>query len=249
MNWQTPKTNWTPVDGVRDTDINRIEGNIDYLYNQHARNAITLYVSPAPTGSNTTGDGTSAKPYATIQHALNVLPRSSNGQTVTIRIAAGTYNEDVVIADFNGYLNITGSYEAAVTISSLTVRASVCNISAISLRVNTGITVTYNATLLSGSKITIPGGTTGLTVSRGSTCVITAALSIYGVTTAGVSATNASRVYLLSFVISDAAIALESQQGSVISYGNTNMTVTTAAFVTRTGGRIYSGAQSNVPAV
>lgn len=31
MAWQTPKTDWTPADGVADTDINRIEGNIEEL--------------------------------------------------------------------------------------------------------------------------------------------------------------------------------------------------------------------------
>jgi hypothetical protein len=29
--WQTPKTNWTPTDGLLDTDMNRIEGNEQYL--------------------------------------------------------------------------------------------------------------------------------------------------------------------------------------------------------------------------
>lgn len=28
MSWITPKTDWTPVDGIADTDLNRIEGNI-----------------------------------------------------------------------------------------------------------------------------------------------------------------------------------------------------------------------------
>jgi hypothetical protein len=32
MAYQTPKTNWTPVDGVQDLDLNRIEGNIDDLH-------------------------------------------------------------------------------------------------------------------------------------------------------------------------------------------------------------------------
>lgn len=32
MAWVTPKTNWTGVDGVRDTDLNRIEGNSQHLY-------------------------------------------------------------------------------------------------------------------------------------------------------------------------------------------------------------------------
>jgi len=33
MAWQTPKTDWTPPDGVTDADLNRIEGNIQELQN------------------------------------------------------------------------------------------------------------------------------------------------------------------------------------------------------------------------
>lgn len=32
MAWQTPKTDWTMADGVRDADLNRIEGNTLHLY-------------------------------------------------------------------------------------------------------------------------------------------------------------------------------------------------------------------------
>lgn len=36
MAWQTPKTNWSSADGVRDTDMNRIEGNALELKNTKA---------------------------------------------------------------------------------------------------------------------------------------------------------------------------------------------------------------------
>lgn len=32
MAWVTPKTNWTGADGVRDSDLNRMEGNTQHLY-------------------------------------------------------------------------------------------------------------------------------------------------------------------------------------------------------------------------
>lgn len=245
MAWQIPKTDWIASDGVRDDDFNRIEGNIEHLYNMTARNALTIYVSP--TGSDSTGAGTSSAPYATIQHAISMLPKNTNGQTVTINVAAGTYNEDVILADFNGYISITGAYDASVTIKSLTVRACACFISSIHLRVTAGVTVTYGATLMSNSKITISGGLDGVSVNRGSTCIINAALNVSGITGVAVAATNASNVYVLSFTVSGAAVLLEAQQGSIISYGSTNHTVTAVAFITRTGGRIYSGAQSQLP--
>ena len=61
MAWQTPKTDWAAADGVRDSDFNRIESNILELYNTSAARANkTIYV--ATTGSDATGDGSSAAP-------------------------------------------------------------------------------------------------------------------------------------------------------------------------------------------
>ena len=56
---------------------------------------LTIYVST--TGSDTTGDGSSGKPFRTIQHAIDSIPPVLNGNGVSIIVAAGTYDEDVVI--------------------------------------------------------------------------------------------------------------------------------------------------------
>lgn len=42
-------------------------------------------------GSDTTGDGTEAKPFATIQKAVDSLPKNLNGHRNIIHVAAGTY--------------------------------------------------------------------------------------------------------------------------------------------------------------
>ena len=58
-------------------------------------------------GSDSTGDGTSAKPFKTIQRALSVIPKDLNGYTATILIADGTYDEIVTISGFySGTLDI-----------------------------------------------------------------------------------------------------------------------------------------------
>jgi hypothetical protein len=61
---------------------------------------VTVYVSTS--GSNTTGDGTSTKPYATINRALQDLPKYLGGYTATINVAAGTYLDPVTISGFSG---------------------------------------------------------------------------------------------------------------------------------------------------
>lgn len=61
--------------------------------------AIDLYVS-ASNGSDQTGDGTEARPFATIQTAVNQIPLIVV-QGVTIWIDDGVYLEDVVIRNIN----------------------------------------------------------------------------------------------------------------------------------------------------
>ena len=128
MAWQTPKTNWFAADGVRDTDMNRIEGNILHLYTTDAvRSALVVYVST--TGNDTTGAGTPAAPYKTITKALSVIPKNLNGMSVSINIAAGTYEESVDISHFyGGTISLTGTSNAAVTILNLTVLNCVCTV-------------------------------------------------------------------------------------------------------------------------
>lgn len=58
--------------------------------------AETYYVAPPPTGSNTLGDGSAGSPYATIQYAYDMTTDQEN----TIFVAAGTYNECLVLSGF-----------------------------------------------------------------------------------------------------------------------------------------------------
>lgn len=60
---------------------------------------INIYVST--TGSDTTGDGTSIKPFRTIQYAIDTIPKDLCGHTVRIYVANGTYSEVVNIIGFN----------------------------------------------------------------------------------------------------------------------------------------------------
>lgn len=50
---------------------------------------LELYVSNS--GSDITGDGTETNPYATIQQALDTIPKNLNGNNIRVMVAAGTY--------------------------------------------------------------------------------------------------------------------------------------------------------------
>lgn len=64
---------------------------------------VTIYV--ATTGSDTAGNGSSTKPYQTIQYAINTLPKDLGSSVAAIYIADGTYDEGIVCSGFhNGIL-------------------------------------------------------------------------------------------------------------------------------------------------
>ncbi|WP_313346717.1 hypothetical protein [Lacrimispora sp.] len=92
---------------------------------------LVLYVSPA--GSDIIGNGSSSKPFATIQHAISILPKDLGGHACTINIADGSYSERLVINGFyGGRIKLVGSKPNEVS--------SVCNIP--------DITITDNSTLV-----------------------------------------------------------------------------------------------------
>lgn len=67
----------------------------------HLTSDANIYVST--TGSDTTGDGTSAKPYKTIQYALSTIPKDLGGYAATINVASGLYLESTIVIDaFHG---------------------------------------------------------------------------------------------------------------------------------------------------
>lgn len=73
---------------------------------------ITYYVDTA--GNDTTGDGSQAKPFKTINKALSMLPQIIN-HDVTINILSGTYNEPILVAGFSGKgsINVNGASNAS----------------------------------------------------------------------------------------------------------------------------------------
>lgn len=194
MAWQTPKTNWGAADGVRDTDMNRIEENILELYNtESAKAARTIYVSPS--GNDTTGTGASSAPYRTITKALSTLPKNLNGQQTLINLAAGSYPETVNIRDFfGGTLTINGNAGAVVNINGLDIRNCSVLLSAIALVVGTGgIYIGGPAVVYAASgSITVNGAAEGVTLRYGAILEVTTTLTINNTTSRGLQVQYAS---------------------------------------------------------
>lgn len=244
MAWQTPKTNWLSADGVRDTDMNRIEGNALHLYNEAmVRAELTIYVST--TGNDNTGDGTASRPYATVTKALNSIPKNLNGNVVEINIGAGTYSENAVIRGFNGVLQLYAS--GVVTIQSVVVEG--CRIYQYGTQVSFpgGLTVDHGASWVGQSTLYSSGASlSGVIVKNGSTFVQYNTVTISNKTSAAVDVSSGGRLYASTIAGSGNSIGMRADSGGTLCYGSASIAATTQRF-TNTGGRIYSGAQTSVP--
>lgn len=138
--------------------------------------ALTLYVSP--TGSDTTGDGSSAKPYATISKALSIIPKNLGAYGATIRVAAGTYTDSPIISNFTGYQvqlqldgNVTLNGRVTVSNNSCTVRITcgsytlIINTSTNNIAFNIAYTPCFIVTG-SGLSINHSGGNNGIYITN-----------------------------------------------------------------------------------
>jgi hypothetical protein len=56
MGWLEPETDWNTNDGIMNTDLNRIEGNIEYLYNRGASVGILSAEFTGTISSSSQGD-------------------------------------------------------------------------------------------------------------------------------------------------------------------------------------------------
>lgn len=239
MAWQTPKTNWTGVDGVRDTDFNRIEGNILELYNTYkVHNDITLYVN-ASTGNDTGGTGTDASPFKTISAALATLPSNLGSKTVGLNIAAGTYEDDVVLRGFNGVLKL---YSAGV-VNIRSMRVEGCCVYQYGSQTNfkRGIALDYGASYTGQSIMYVSeANSIGISVRNGSRFVLYNTATISNTTSAAIEASGSSMIYISIVAGNSNTVGIRSDTGSVVGYGTINMTATTQR-ISNTGGRIYTG--------
>lgn len=216
---------------------------------------VTLYV--ATTGSDSTGDGTSGKPFLTIAKALSVLPKNLNGKTATITVAAGTYNEARVdVTSFSGgELVITGTSSSAKPSITNGIYVNKCN-AAVTLK---WLTLTSSS---SGSQ-----GAAFVNCQQANidTCAVTSATTqqnhgilIDSLSTAyivGTHVTNcnyavlsrAARVFIQSISGGGNRIGFYSTNGGDIRIRESTVASTGALYFTEYGGRIYMGGQVSAP--
>ena len=119
----------------------------------------TWYV--ATTGSDTTGDGSSGNPWATIQHAVD---DGGVADGDTIRVAAGIYNENVTIGKS---LTLRGANAGVSAGSNPGSRGAESVVSGqITIQVNNVVVDGFQINSAGSSGIYVNGGTSGHTFSN-----------------------------------------------------------------------------------
>ena len=205
-----------------------------------------IYVSTI--GSDTTGTGSQATPYATIRKALSTLPRNLNGYTAVIHIAAGTYSETVNITGYgNGVLKFSGIAGEVVSLSGMTIsNVQFMEIENISIDMPNGFLYVVGSNLRVFSPMSMSGGQYGLHATFFASVAFMETVTVSNTSSAAILATSCATVYVQSLQGINNAVSVHSLRGSMCSVGTNGNTATTQ-YQTGTGGRIYSGAQTNIP--
>ena len=249
--WQTPRTTWSGEDGVTSSDFNRIEGNLQYLFDTKADQAtdvVSYYVSNSGSDAN---DGlTSSTAFATIQKALDMIPKSLGGASVVIRVASGLY-AGFTLADFSGGI-ITLDFGTADVIVNTNTLISNCHAVQISgsgsFQVRAQWRIINTTCFMCSPDVTITRTSTNALEVIQSRAIFPSSLTISGGTSyRALLADNASLVFVESLLImSGTGTGIMSDRGSTVAYSSSNNNASVNIGSAR-GGRVYTGSQGLNP--
>lgn len=255
----TPVANMTNTYDMERADVPLIEGTpVDKaLFDNKAytlSESVTVYVSK--TGSDVNGNGTNVAPYATIQKAIDSIPKCLGGFIATVDIADGTYSERVRVEGFyGGRLNI-GVSGRAVTVQGISVftsemvRLNISNLTSASGDTDTPLYVGQGSNVAVVGVMTINGRNTalyGVAVEQNSSLVATVNLTVNNTTTSAILANSGGSIACGRVLGSgNAGAGLRAETGGTIAYNTSGMTAATN-YVAVTGGRVYGGSQTSVP--
>ena len=231
-----------------------IDGNssaIGQLQNERLTQNLEVYISPS--GSDTTGDGTQLNPYKTIQKGVDSIPFNSNKKVAFLKIAGGTYTEDVLIntifsgamvLDLLGNVIINGSVQI-YTIPYISIQNNNLTLNSVG---KNALYANNNCFLNIAVPLTINGCMDGIFVENGAKVKTNTTATTVKINNAMVNAIHVRNSSSITF------------QGNVGGTGNTNGFVADGATIfintenissttkiTKTfGGQIWTGAGVNL---
>lgn len=240
---------------VEGTPINKLlfDSKADAL-----KENVTVYVSIS--GDDIGGDGSVDAPFATIQTAIDALPKNLNGFNALIDIEAGTYEERVSIVGFTGGKLTVGVAGRSTVIRGLNiynskiVELNISNVTWASGFSGTLVYCGYGSEVFQAAGMTVrcEGSTeVGLGVTFGSSYVATQGIitTVLNCARTAILATMGSRITLSTVTGSgNTAVGLLAERGALLSYESANL-LSTSGNVSRIGGRILSGSDSSTDLV
>lgn len=250
-----PKNPAIPVDGtLSETSKNPVENRIITKALKEKANVLTVnrIVYVAQGGSDTEGDGTMAKPYASISHALKNVPIINGNYEYTIRVEAGTYggftakNVSATI-ELEGEVTIvsTGTYSIEIDDSNIKINGNDNTInltgaaSSALLYIHNGGRLNLYKTVM---KLRGSGEGTGIyIVSDGGFSHTSGRISFDNLYNAIHVGTNS--VFYSDDMYGNVTNGIIATAGGRVAYGSSTITATTPV-QTSAGGRVYTGGQT-----
>ena len=212
--------------------------------------SVTVYVSKS--GSDTSGDGSSAAPFLTVQKAIDSLPKILGSFHAQIDIAAGTYDERAVIDGFVGGRFTLGVAGRSVTLRGVTimsssdVRLAISNLTYASGHTGTKLYMAYGSRALIISNLTINVGSQqdyGIALEHGSTLVAANNIAVT-VSNCGRAAVMATLGSLAAFNTiagtGNTNFGLAATYGGTVTYASKTITGSSGDY-SNSGGRILTG--------
>lgn len=215
----------------------------------------TIYV--ATTGSDTAGDGSSGNPYKTIQKGHNAILKNLNGFTGTVSVAAGTYNESVLVSGYyggnlvlafngsvtvNGQIKYVGNKAYITSTGDVTIAASIAGEGALDIadsnvRYFQNVTISNTGTTCAGIRCT---SMASVIVGNDTTNVV---INLTGTGNKAVEGSSAARVSVGN--VSGNAINGFTAHAGDIKVAASTITATTKVVKTQ-GGMVLTGAGVNL---
>lgn len=250
--WQTPKTDWSQEDGVLDQDLNRMEGNIQFLYENRAlqaKNVIKYFVSAS--GSDTNDGLTSSTPFKTIQKAIDMLPKDLSGYSAAIDLT-DDYHAGFTASGFHGgSLTFTGASNASVGFTSdinIVDCSSVgfSNLSYVSLQGMLRVSKTH--CFISNISFTVNNtGGHAVVIQQSNAVFVDSLQATSAASSTALFAEYNSNVFIESFLaMPGSGTGIQSTRGAKVAYSNSSNRASVEVF-TMHGGRVLSAAQNNAP--
>lgn len=255
------KTDWKINDVVQPEDMNRIEGGISALDSGKADNSLSnvaeasfsakakasgidiplksnyrCYVSTS--GDDTTGQGTSVRPYKTIQKAIDSLPDSNTkGVNYTLDIAAGTYEGFTLNANKKILLDTS----AGCTIGKIMVYQGV-------VQMDDEVTLSDAVYVYNGAVLRMVTATinktgnmfTGMHCQEGGILVIQENVTLTGFSI-GLNCLR-GQAFIAKMTMNTGNIGISCECGQV--YVDTESISATTKYSVKGGGRIFAGSQT-----